>query len=132
MGYEIRLEKAIELLHSGRAAHVLPVPGYMVKLSEGLQGEIEQKTLREEQVSLADFRLYELRRKIVVPGSYRRLLFKPKKLKLLGVADDEFFPGSLKVKLYFELGSGEYATVLLRELMKPRSMWAYVGGPFRG
>jgi len=130
-GYEIDMDRAEQLLIEGKATQVLPVPGYMVKLSEGKQGEIEREILREEQVFLSDFRLYELRRKINVQGSYRRILFKPANMRLIVVGDDEFFPGKSKATIYFELGRGEYATILLRELMKPQSMWSYIGGDIR-
>jgi len=42
--------------------------------------------------------------------------------KLLDISEDELnqeeLPGSLKVKVSFTLDKGEYATVLLRELIK--------------
>ena len=51
-------------------------------------------------------------------GARKSIVLKPEKMKLVSIEEDEFFPGKKAVKISFTLPKGDYATTVLRELMK--------------
>jgi len=51
-------------------------------------------------------------------GGERKLLLKPKNLKIIEISKDEFNEGKLKATISFTLPSGSYATVILKEIME--------------
>ena len=120
-------ESNVDLLNEGIARGemilVLNVFGYGTVIQEGPQGDIEREVLREEGVSLELFRSVHMP-EVATRGTYRRACFKPEGLEIRGPAADELSPGSLKVTFEFTLAKGLYATMVLREFMKPRDVIA--------
>ena len=96
---------------AGRMRLALPIFGLRQKLSGGVMGEIEREVLSAEGLSETPMRLNELSRS-GGKGGLRTAVAPVKDFKLLKVAD-----GSVQVS--FMLLRGCYATVLLREIMKP-------------
>ena len=107
-------EKVNELIRKGLAYLVLNVFGYGTQLARGEQGEIERKILREEGISLNNFKLKGLLG-AESRGDLRRAALVPEDFEYL-VNEDR------SVLFRFKLLKGMYATVLLREYMKPRDI----------
>lgn len=102
---------AVNRLAERRRAFVtLPLFGYRSSFSEGLPGEIERSVLEEEGVDLSDFRV-EANPDLGSPGNRR-----PALLRVEPFAQIE---GGACVLLNFDLPAGSYATVVLREYIKP-------------
>jgi len=107
----LKLQKLIE---SGKAALALPVPGSMKLSSSGSPpAKLMAAVLEEEQISLRHFKDFSPSLK----GGWRICIVKPKDFKV-EVRKDPLTKG-LVVHLGFFLPSGSYATMLLRELVKP-------------
>lgn len=109
------LEKMRRLVESSRAVLMMPVPGSNLNL-EGINGQIYSKILEREGVSPRDFASVmgmEFR------GSLRPAVFHPSSLEILSHSGDELNPGKAKITIRFTLPRGFYATILLREIMKP-------------
>jgi tRNA pseudouridine13 synthase len=106
-----------KLVGAGRLCVALPTVGFKQKLSEGVMGEIETRVLGEEGVSLDGFRFNELFQ-TGSRGGLRTVITPVRDFKLLGISLDKTGEGC-HVDLSFMLFRGSYATVLLRELMKP-------------
>jgi tRNA pseudouridine13 synthase len=90
---------------------VLPLPGYSVQYPQNGIGELYDSMLKREKVTFAKDAPPEGTAK----GGYRRLICRPDH-----VAVDIMEEGNgnvMSVKLAFDLPSGSYATMLLRELM---------------
>ena len=96
---------------AGKMRVALPIFGMKQKLSGGAMGEIEHEVLATEGIGDGPIRLNELSR-AGGKGGLRTVLTPVKDFKLLDASAD-----SLRVS--FMLLRGCYATVLLRELMKP-------------
>jgi tRNA pseudouridine13 synthase len=94
-----------------------PLFGFESKFAEGKPGEIERRVLEKEGISLEQFRVRKMA-EISSKGARKSIVLKPEKMKLAGVSDDEFFPGKKAATISFELSKGNYATTVLRELMK--------------
>jgi tRNA pseudouridine13 synthase len=95
----------------GKMRVALPIFGMKQKLSAGEMGEIEREVLAAEGIGDGPIRLNELSR-AGGKGGLRTVLTPVKDFKILDTSAD-----SLRVS--FMLLRGCYATVLLRELMKP-------------
>ena len=96
---------------AGKMRVALPIFGMKQKLSGGVMGEIEQEVLEAEGIGDGPIRLNELSR-AGGKGGLRTVLTPVKDFKLLDASADS-------VQVSFMLLRGCYATVLLRELMKP-------------
>lgn len=107
------------MISKGRMKIVLPVPGYMVKIPSSSKGEIMVKVLEEEGVDLQDFKIKSFP-EISTKGSYRSLTIVNWTSSI-----EEFGENHLTVKL--SLPPGSYATVFLRELIKPTTPLSYIG-----
>ena len=51
-------------------------------------------------------------------GTRKEIVLFPKDLKLEEISEDEFNEGKLKARISFYLSKGNYATTVLKELMK--------------
>lgn len=91
--------------------------GYMSEYSKGIIGEIEKEIMREEGVKFSDFKIKTLG-ECSSKGSRKEILLFPEKMKLKKIEKDELFPGKLACVVSFQLSKGNYATTVLRELMK--------------
>lgn len=115
---ESNVEKLNEFIERGDAALALNIFGYDTVLCEGVPGEIERKVLRNEGVSIKDFRVKHMP-EVSSRGTLRMASFRPENFKITDISSDEFIKSKLKIGLEFTLRKGLYATVFLRELMKP-------------
>ncbi len=95
-----------------------PLFGFELKFAKGKPGEIERRILKEENISLQDFHVKKMA-EISSKGARKSIVLKPEKMRLASIERDEFFPGKLAATISFELAKGNYATTVLRELMKP-------------
>ncbi len=108
------LSRLQELIEAGQAALALPVPGFMKPPpSSSPPAKLMAAVLKEEHISLHHFKDFSPDLK----GGWRICFVKPRDLKVK-VQEDTLTRG-LAVHLDFFLPSGSYATMLLRELVKP-------------
>lgn len=98
----------------------LPLIGYVQGVSAGEQGEIEKRILQEEGIRLDNFRVSAIPQ-ISSKGSLRTALMSIRDQKVDKVSEDNVNPGEMMMSLSFSLMKGSYATVVLREFMKPRN-----------
>jgi len=98
----------------------LPIVGFKQPLSSGAQGEIEKEILKEENLSPEQFCI-SVMPEISASGGLRTALMPIKDLHLAKPSTDSVNPSKRKVEFNFMLGKGSYATVVLREFMKPRN-----------
>jgi tRNA pseudouridine13 synthase len=99
----------------------LPLIGYQQTLSKGKQGEIEKKILEDEKVQLSKFKI-PLMPEISSKGKLRTALTPVRDFRTGASVEDEANIGKRKMSLSFGLMKGSYATVLLREFMKPENL----------
>jgi tRNA pseudouridine13 synthase len=121
---EAKLEnrKEIErLLQAGKSRLAIPLVGFRQQTSRGVQGEIEKRILHEENVAPGDFRILDLPR-ISSRGRLRTAITSVNSFSVGEVSNDANKPSRRDVEVSFMLHRGSYATVFLRELMKPRSV----------
>ncbi|MCL1978206.1 MAG: tRNA pseudouridine(13) synthase TruD [Candidatus Bathyarchaeota archaeon] len=109
--------KINEALTTGKLRLALPIVGFKQKLSGGIMGELEQRILQQEDVNLNGFRV-TINSKLGDRGSLRTALTPVRNFKLLKTSKDI---NGLTVSLEFMLLRGCYATVLLREIIKPQN-----------
>lgn len=107
------LEKLRDLVKQGKAEVVGNVFGYATVLAEGLPGAIERQVLAEEGVSLDMFRAKSMP-EVASKGSLRPLALKPENLEW-SCGDGE----RPHLSFSFVLRKGMFATVFLREIVKP-------------
>ncbi len=112
-----RLNKAIS---QGRMGVAIPLIGFRQGPSKGDQGEIERKILEEEGISPEDF-LIKAMPEASAPGGLRKILASILDLHVEEETDPSGL-SNLNVRLKFTLHKSSYATVLLREFMKPKDL----------
>jgi tRNA pseudouridine13 synthase len=100
---------------AGRKRVALPIVGIRQKLSQGIMGEIEAQVLEQEGINLEDLRVNELSQ-VGGKRGLRAVLTPVKDFMLQNISN---LDGESQVQLSFTLLRGCYATVLLREVMKP-------------
>jgi tRNA pseudouridine13 synthase len=83
-------------------------------------GQIERQVLEEEGVKTERFRVNAVP-KISARGGLRAVVAPIKDFKLQGISARADAHGEREADLSFMLLRGSYATVLLREIMKPRN-----------
>ena len=98
-----------------------PLIGPDQSKSNGLQGEIEQTILDSEKVTPEAFKL-SFMPEATAEGRVRAMLNPAWNLILEEISEDKENPGKQMMKLGFSLNRGSYATVLLREFMKPQDL----------
>lgn len=104
-------------IKNGKMALGIPLIGPEQPLSEGSQGEIEREVLEEESVSQEDFKRARII-KVNVLGGLRPALARIINLRI-NVMGDEKAAGRRAAIFSFTLPRGAYATILLREYIKP-------------
>jgi tRNA pseudouridine13 synthase len=104
-------------IKAGRLRVALPIFGVKQKLSQGLMAQIENKVLEQEGVEATNYQLNVLSR-IGGKGGLRAVVTPVKDFKLQSISGNENGDG-YQAKVSFMLLRGSYATVVLREIMKP-------------
>lgn len=127
VGEGITLKRAKQLISLGRAIHVIPTPGYKIRLSGGFQGELEREVLNSENIHLRDFKTIEFKKRVRATGDYRPVLARVEDFNVTSIEDDAIFLNKKALVLEFTLKRGCYASVLLREIMKSKSINSYIG-----
>ncbi len=110
------LEKLNQLISLGRAEVVTNVVGYATVLPEGIPGKLEREVLKEENVSVENFKVHHMP-EVSSRGGTRPLALRPENFRA-AVVDTEL--GCIAA-FSFALRKGMYATVLLREFVKPEN-----------
>ncbi len=100
------LEKLNKLSVENKIRTIIPLIGYNTELSSGIDGEIENKILNEENVNINDFNIKN-NRDLSSSGDYRIISIIPYDFKMID-----------KNKISFILGKGVYATSFIREFLK--------------
>lgn len=108
---EESLAKTNEAVVAGKLRVALPLVGFKQKLSKGVMGELESQVLAEEGVDLWGFGA-TVNSKLGGRGGLRTATTPVKNFHLLNATSNS-------ISLGFTLYRGSYATVLLREIMKP-------------
>ena len=112
------LQTVEEALKEGRMRIAIPLIGFKQPPSQGVQGEIEREILEIEKVNPQNFYV-SFMPEVSAPGKLRTILVPTINLSAEKVSRDSTNPSKRKVRLDFTLHRGSYATVLLREFMKP-------------
>jgi len=115
------LQAVKEALNEGKMRVAIPLVGFEQPPSEGVQGEIEQEILEAENVNPQDFQI-SFMPEVSAPGMLRTILVPATNLSVEKASGDSANPSKRKTRLGFTLHRGSYATVLLREFMKPRDL----------
>ena len=106
-----------EQVKAGKMRVALPIVGAKRKLSQGVMGQIEKQILEEEEINLENSHVNELSR-VGGRGGLRTAVTLIKDFEVKNVSANEKNSGC-QTELSFMLLRGSYATVLLREIMKP-------------
>lgn len=99
----------------------LPLVGFKQSISAGDQGEIEKEILEAQNIQPHDFHIPQMP-KISAPGGLRAVLASVSNFHVEKPTPDQVNRSKRQIRIGFMLPSGSYATVLLREFMKPRSL----------
>ena len=114
--------QTIELsVKKGKMCVAAPLIGPDQPPSKGLQGDIEQAILETEKVTPEMFQL-SFMPEATAKGRVRAVLNPVWNLVQEEISDDSENTGKQMMKLGFSLNRGSYATVLLREFMKPQDL----------
>jgi tRNA pseudouridine13 synthase len=111
------INKAIK---EGKMRLAVPLIGFRQRPSPGVQGEIEKQILEEEGVTPENFKIKAMP-EIASRGELRTATTPLNNFSLEETSHDSADPPKYKVKVSFMLYRGSYATIILRELMKPRN-----------
>ena len=106
-----------EQVKAGRMRVALPIVGVKQKLSLGVMEQIEKEVLEEEEVRTESLRV-NATSKIGGKGGLRTIVTPIKDFKLQNVLANASGKGC-QANLSFMLLRGSYATIVLREIMKP-------------
>jgi tRNA pseudouridine13 synthase len=99
----------------------IPLIGFKQHTSLGVQGEIEKQILEEEGISQEGFKI-SVMLEISARGELRTAITPLNNFSLNEISVDSANPSKHKTKVSFTLYRGSYATILLRELVKPRNL----------
>lgn len=101
----------------------IPLIGFKRHPSQGLQGEIERKILEEERILPENFKIRAMP-EISSRGELRTVIVPLNNFSIDEISDDSANSSKRQAKLSFMLYRGSYATILLREIIKPRNIIA--------
>jgi tRNA pseudouridine13 synthase len=114
-------EEVNDAIQAGKMKLAIPLLGYKHRHSAGVQGEFEKEILGEESISLRDFKV-SCMPEISLRGRLRVASASLNDFCVEKIAVDPVNPKKLGANMSFTLYRGSYATVVLRELMKPRNL----------
>jgi tRNA pseudouridine13 synthase len=109
------------LIKAGKMRLAVPIIGFKQKLCQGGVGEKQAQILESEGVKPENFRIAELP-ETSGRGELRAAVSPVRNFEAGVVSADADEPKKRQVRLDFMLLRGSYATVLLREVMKPRDL----------
>jgi tRNA pseudouridine13 synthase len=109
-----------EAIEDGKMRLAIPLVGFKQRTSLGVQGEIEKQVLEEEGMSQEGFKIPAMP-EITARGELRTVITPLNNFSLNEISADSANPSKYKAEVSFTLYRGSYATVFLRELMKPRN-----------
>jgi len=112
------VNKAIQ---AGKMKLAMPLIGFKQYPSQGLQGEIEKQILQEEDIAMESFKI-EGMPEISLRGELRTATVPLNNFLIEEISEDQVNPSKHKAEVSFTLYRGSYATIVLRELMKPRNL----------
>lgn len=115
-----KLEEINKAVKTGRMYTAIPLIGFKQRLSQGVQGENEKQILEEECISPENFKI-NVMPEISAKGELRTAITPLNNFSLDKILEDSANPSKHKAELSFKLHRGSYATIILRELMKPRN-----------
>jgi len=113
------LREVERLINLGKLAIALPVPGYLSSIPRSWKGDVLIEALEDMGISLEMFRVKSIP-EASTRGSLRPITVPRWECKIIEYGEDS-------VLLQVALPPGSYATILLREIMKPKSPLAYIG-----
>ncbi len=96
--------------------------GFESEFTKGRIGEIEKKLFEEEDISFEDFKI-RAQSELSSKGSKKEIVLFPKNFLLKRIFDDEYNEGKKAVEIEFFLSKGNYATTILKELIKEEIFW---------
>jgi tRNA pseudouridine13 synthase len=108
-------------VRNGKARLAIPLIGFRQHTSQGVQGEIESGILEEEDISPHDFKVSAMQ-EMGSRGELRAITTPLLDFMLNDVSEDAGDPENRTTKVNFRLCRGSYATIFLREFMKPRDV----------
>ncbi len=111
------INKAVQ---TGKMQVAIPLIGFKQHPSQGVQGEIEKQILQEEDITMDNFKI-EAVPEISLRGGLRTAIVPLNNFLTQEISEDHANPSKHKAKISFALHRGSYATIVLRELMKPRN-----------
>jgi tRNA pseudouridine13 synthase len=114
------LTETNEAIQEGRMRVALPLVGARQRLSKGVIWQIEQRILEAEDAKAEDFNVNALP-EISGRGELRAIISPIKNFKVQGTSRVADNLKTHQASLDFMLLRGSYATVLLREIMKPKN-----------
>jgi len=117
------LQSVQKSIDENKMGIAIPLIGFKQGPSSGVQGEIEREILETENLTPKDFKVSSMP-EIQAPGKQRTVLTPIINLSVEELSEDLANPSSQALKLGFMLHRGSYATVLLREYMKPQDLIA--------
>jgi tRNA pseudouridine13 synthase len=106
-------------IKAGKLRVALPIFGVKQQLSQGVMGQIEREVLEEEGIPLENLRFNELSR-AGGKGGLRTAVTPVKDFRLQNFSASA--DGGCEATVSFMLLRGSYATVVLREIMKPSNV----------
>lgn len=114
------LKEINDAVAAGKMRLALPLIGLRQRISQGVQGEIEKRILEEEGITQENFRI-EAMPETTTRGELRAAITPLNNFSLSEVEEDSATSLKHMAKVSFMLYRGSYATIFLREVMKPRN-----------
>ncbi|MFA6269292.1 MAG: tRNA pseudouridine(13) synthase TruD [archaeon] len=96
---------------------MLLLAGYESQFATGKAGEIEQKIMTSEGLTFESFKTAKIS-ELSSKGMRKEIALYPENFKLEKIESDEFNPEKKTLTVSFFLSKGNYATTVLRELLK--------------
>jgi tRNA pseudouridine13 synthase len=120
---EANIQGIEQAMKEGKTCLGAPLVGPNQQPSQGISGEIEMAILEAENVVPEDFKI-PFMPEATADGKIRAVLNPVWDLVQEEVSEDKENEGKQMMKLGFNLNRGSYATVVLREFMKPQDLIA--------
>ena len=118
---ETNIQTIEQLVKEGKMCVAAPLVGPDQPSSGGIQGEIEQTILEAEKVTPEKFKI-PFMPEVTAEGRVRAVLNPVWNLVQEEISEDKENLDKQMMKLGFTLNRGSYATVVLREFMKPQDL----------